>query len=62
MADLCSECSVKKLGFDGEDLAGLSSWWDTYRRRYSAVICEACGPILVDHRGVRVAEDTGCSE
>lgn len=62
MSDLCSECSIKKYGFDGEDLAGLTSWWDTYRKRYPAVVCEACGPILVDHRGVRVAKDPDPSE
>lgn len=51
MADFCSDCSKEVFGEDFEDHAGLTTDKDTARGIFARVICESCGPILVDHHG-----------
>lgn len=57
MADFCKECSEEMFGADYGDLAGISTAQNTADGLYACVLCEGCGPILVDHRGLRVERD-----
>lgn len=57
MASFCKQCSEDLFGFDGLDLIqpnspGPGKGW--------AVICEGCGPTLVDKDGVCIMK--GCLE
>lgn len=45
MADFCKQCSEEMFGEDFGDLRGLSGPHDTH------VICEGCGPTVVDAEG-----------
>ncbi|KJZ17375.1 hypothetical protein TW86_03720 [Halomonas sp. S2151] len=49
MAEFCRECCVEVWGRDTGDLKDLCD-----ESTLASVICEGCGPILVDHQGVRV--------
>ena len=48
MADFCKECSIELFGYDTMDLARIASPDD-----YITVICEGCGPIMVNDLGIR---------
>jgi len=48
MADFCKECSIEVFGEDMGDLAGLCK-----EDEVTKVICEGCGIIWVDYKGVR---------
>jgi hypothetical protein len=52
MADFCHECSIEIFGEDFGDLAGLVTEQQVVQGLRAEVLCEGCGPILVDHRGV----------
>lgn len=56
MADFCKQCSLETFQKDFGDLAGLSKLEDTAAGLYPVVLCEGCGPIQVDHTGLRVTE------
>jgi hypothetical protein len=60
MADFCYQCSVEMdmLYHDGScDLTGLTTDNDTRKGLFMPVICESCGPTMVDHRGLCIG---GC--
>lgn len=57
MADFCHQCSIKLFGEDFGDLRALMP-----KEKYSAdtgaaVICEDCGPTVVDFDGKCIATD-----
>ena len=54
MADFCKECSIEIFGEDFKELANISTPEDTANELYVHVLCEGCGPILVDHTGSKV--------
>lgn len=56
MADFCKECSIKIFDQDFHDLAGLISEEKVLEGYGASVICEGCGPILVNHEGLRIKE------
>lgn len=51
MAGFCTQCSLSFFNEDFGDFVGLSSEEDTLEGRYASIICEGCGPTLVDHTG-----------
>lgn len=58
MADLCQQCSIEIYGEDSRDLAELTNppnAWVTIEDRPHIqgyeVLCEGCGPTLVDREG-----------
>lgn len=53
MADFCRQCTDEILGLDPDlnDMRDLTTEQDTAEGMGSAVLCEGCGPILVDHTG-----------
>lgn len=52
MADYCKECSEILFGNDFRELADLSKPEDTAKGVCVQVLCEGCGPTLVDHDGL----------
>lgn len=57
MSEFCQECSVRVLGYDARDLAGLVTEAEHRDLGLVAVaLCEGCGPIFVDHEGRRVRD------
>jgi hypothetical protein len=53
MADYCQQCSLKYFDEDFKDMAGLGKGEDVALKEgwgYS-VLCEGCGPTLVDDEG-----------
>lgn len=56
MADFCQECSIRLLGEDFKDLAGLVTEDEVKRGLCAQTLCEGCGPIKVDHNGRRIRE------
>lgn len=57
MADFCKECSIEIFGEDFKDLANINTPEDSDKKLYAYVLCEGCGPILVDHTGTKVPWD-----
>ena len=57
MADFCRNCSLNMFDKDFQELADISTEADTESGIYAVVLCESCGPIQVDHRGVCVTSD-----
>jgi len=57
MADFCRQCSIEIFGEDCGDLKGLSAEQDTENGLYAGVLCEGCGPTLVNHIGVCINKD-----
>jgi hypothetical protein len=57
MADFCQQCTMTTFGPETRDLAGLSTPEDTVKGLYAVVLCEGCGPTLVDHEGKCMCED-----
>lgn len=51
MADFCRQCSFELFGEDRKDLAGLGEVEEGYGW---AVLCERCGPVMVDNEGKRI--------
>jgi hypothetical protein len=48
MADFCKECSIELFGYDAKELASLCEVDE-----YVHVMCEGCGPIMVNSLGIR---------
>jgi len=57
MADFCKACSEEHFGEDTGDLAGLIPKTLVARGMGSLVLCEGCGPIMVDHEGRCLSKD-----
>lgn len=57
MADFCAQCSKEIFGEDSGDLAGISKLNDEAKGLYPIVLCEGCGPIMVDHAGNCISSD-----
>lgn len=57
MADFCRDCSLAMFGFDSRDLAELlpAEGYSNVKGNESGalVLCECCGPIIVDINGRR---------
>ena len=52
MADFCKECSIRILGRDYRDLAGLCKPGEV-----AYDICEDCGFIAIDHTGRKLTAE-----
>ncbi len=57
MADFCRQCSIDLFGKDFRELSGLVSSEDWELGYGALVICEGCGPVIVDIEGSCVSED-----
>lgn len=57
MADFCKQCSLELFNEDCEDLRGLITEEEVRDGKGALVICEGCGPTLVDHEGKCIAGD-----
>lgn len=59
MADFCKQCSLEMFGEDFRELAHLmdESKYDTENGWGAGVLCEGCGPTVVDYEGVCHAEN-----
>lgn len=55
MADLCRQCSIETWGKDVKDLCALGKGKPLAPGYGWSVICEGCGPTLVDNRGVCIS-------
>jgi len=58
MADFCYDCCVELFDGDGieaeqNDFFGLITKQESDKGWYARVLCEGCGIIFVDHRGVK---------
>lgn len=51
MAEFCLQCSLAHFGEDTRDFACISSPSDTEKGLFAQVLCEGCGPTLVDDTG-----------
>jgi len=49
MADFCKECSIRVLGEDFGDLAGIAD-----KNEIVWVLCEGCGFIYIDSEGKKI--------
>lgn len=57
MADFCKQCSIAIFDRDYGDMANLLKPSE-YDEDYGAlVLCECCGPIVVDIDGKRMSKD-----
>lgn len=54
MADFCKQCSIRVLGEDYRDMAGITNEEETENLVFAHVLCEGCGPCVVNHLGERV--------
>jgi hypothetical protein len=57
MADFCKQCSLEMFENDLKELAGLRTQEMKDKDEYPLVLCEGCGPILVDEEGACVSDD-----
>lgn len=57
MASYCKQCSIDNFGQDYDDWTGHSTKEDTARGLFAGVLCEGCGPCLMDHEGRCVSPD-----
>lgn len=51
MADFCKQCSIELFNEDFKDLAGLGDGKPLEPNQGWEVICEGCGPTLVNDKG-----------
>jgi len=51
MAEFCEKCNQQLFGM-ASDFIGLTTLEDWHNGLAAAVLCESCGPILVDPAGV----------
>lgn len=58
MADFCKQCSLDIFKEDFKELAGITKPEEQVAGQYAVVICEGCGPTLVDVDGACVS--AGC--
>ena len=58
MSDFCNQCSEELFGEGTGDFKNLLTEEDTAKGyKYVAVLCEGCGPIVVDYLGYCVDLD-----
>lgn len=57
MAEFCKQCSIALFGDDTKDLADLISEDDCEGGHGIAVICEGCGPTIVNWLGECISTD-----
>lgn len=57
MADYCHQCAMRFIGFDYGDLADLINVEDCAKGMGASVLCEGCGPTLVNHNGDCISAD-----
>lgn len=58
MADFCKQCAGRLMEKDApSDFAGLTNPEKVKKGLYPLVICEGCGPTLVDEEGRCISED-----
>ena len=57
MAEFCRQCSIANFGEDYGDFAGLLSAEDEANGLLQVVLCEGCGPIVVDRAGACHCDD-----
>ena len=57
MAEFCKQCSIIVWGEDTGDFKGIQEEKHTKEGVFTHVICEHCGPTIVDHLGVCVYKD-----
>lgn len=57
MAEFCKQCSIELFGKDYEEFKGLTSQKDWEDEMACVVLCEGCGPILVDPEGRCISKD-----
>ena len=61
MADFCKQCSIELFGEDYRDLKGVSTRKLTKEEKSNdmgwPVICEGCGPTIVDDDGMCIKKD-----
>ena len=57
MADFCQQCSVEMFDMDFGDLSGLGDGKKLEPDKGWLVLCEGCGPIVVDDGGRCVSDD-----
>jgi hypothetical protein len=55
MAEFCVQCS-SNLGFE-PDFVGLITEEEVLKGLGAVVLCEGCGPTIVDHKGRCIAND-----
>lgn len=55
MADYCKQCSIELFNEDFRDFDGLISEEQVLDGQGALVVCEGCGPTLVDHEGKCIA-------
>ena len=55
MADFCKQCSLDNFGEDFEDLKGLGEGQNLKPGHGWLVLCEGCGPAIVDAEGRCIA-------
>ena len=56
MADFCRQCSLEFFGADYGDMEALGDDKDLKPGMGWSVLCEDCGPIVVDRAGSCIAE------
>ena len=56
MADFCQQCSLAMFGKDFEDMANLGDHRDLKPGWGYQVLCEGCGPTLVDDEGKCISD------
>ena len=56
MADFCMQCSIELFGEDCGDLANLYPDEELLPGYGWAVLCEGCGPAIVDYDGRCIAK------
>lgn len=59
MAEFCKECSIAHFGQDHKDFANLFEPEEYTDEEGALVLCECCGPIVVDINGKRMTDDFG---
>lgn len=57
MADFCRDCSIALFGQDFGDMANLLKPEEYTDEMGALVLCECCGPIVVDKDGKRMSVD-----
>jgi len=57
MADFCAQCSDRIFELDiPSGFTGMTTEKDTLKGRFITVLCEGCGLVQVDHKGVCVTD------
>ena len=53
MSEFCEDCNQDLFDMPS-DFKGISKFGDTMAGLYACVLCEDCGPIQVDHNGIKL--------